>query len=130
VPTIEQSYEDSPYDLVRAAGKPLNAYEQHFAENILDMAKEKHTSIAFLHIPIDSEQGLHYMPERGRWVESLHTNAPMIGVASAVLFNDVDMATFHNYYRDQHFNINGSMLFTRSMLPAILEAYDERDKHE
>jgi len=129
-PTVEQSYEDPPYDLVHAEGKPLNTYEDHFARKILELAAERHTKIVLLHIPIDSEQGLDYMPERSRWVDSLHTDAPMIGATSAVLFKNVDKARFHDFYRDQHFNINGSLLFTRAMLPAILKAYDEREKDE
>ena len=124
MPTLEQSYEDPPYHLVQAVGPPLNPYEKHFAEKILDLTKESHTAVALLHIPIDSEEGLDYIPERSRWVDSIHTNAPMIGVTSTVLFKNVNKATFHDYYRDQHFNINGSLLFTRSILPAILEAYD------
>jgi hypothetical protein len=130
IPTLEQSYEEPPYNRVRVAGKPLNAYEYHFAERILELANEKHTNIVLLHIPIDAEQGLDYMPERGRWGDVLHTQAPMIGVTSAVLFRNVNGSIFHDYYRDQHFNINGSMLFTRSMVPAILKAYDETEKHE
>jgi hypothetical protein len=130
IPSLEQSYESPPYNFVHAAGKPLNPYETHFAKKILDLAKGKHIEIALLHIPIDSEQGLDYMPERGKWSSTLHTDAPMIGSASKVLFKGVNERRFHNYYYDQHFNINGSMLFTRSIIPAILKAYDERDEHE
>jgi hypothetical protein len=130
IPTLEQSYEDPPYNLVHAAGKPLNPYEGHFARKIVELARETHTKIVLLHIPIDSEQGLDYMPERSKWVDALHTDAPMIGSTSAVLFKGVDKERFHDFYRDQHFNINGSLLFTRSMVPAILKAYDAREEHE
>jgi len=130
MPLLEQSYEDPPYKLVHAVGPALNPYEAHFARKILELAQEKHSTIVLLHIPIDSEQGLVYMPERSNWADALATDAPMIGVPSAVLFDNVDNATFHNYYRDQHFNINGSLLFTRSILPAILRAYDEGNRHE
>jgi hypothetical protein len=130
MPSLEQSYEDPPYVRMRAVGPPLNSYEAHFARKILELAQEKHGAIVLLHIPIDSEQGLEYMPERSNWADTLHTGAPMIGVPSSVLFDNVNSATFHDYYRDQHLNINGSMLFTRSILPAILKAYDEGSRHE
>ena len=130
MPTLEQSYEDPPYDLVHSVGPPLNPYEAHFAGKILDLAQQEHSAIALLHIPIDSEQGLGYMPERSNWADALHTNDPMIGVSSSVLFDNVNKAIFHDYYRDQHLNSNGSMLFTRSILPAILKAYDEGKEHE
>ncbi len=125
VPTLEQSYEVPPYPLVHIAGKPLTPYEEHFAEKILQLAKEKHTRIVLLHIPIDSEQGLDYLPERVRWVGPLQTGVPLIGAASSVVFQDVDKTQFHDYYRDQHLNLNGSLLFTRSLLPALLKAYDD-----
>ena len=130
VPPFELSYEDPPYSLIRAAGKPLNPYEDHFAERIVALARETHTTIAFLHIPIDSEQGMDYMPERGDWAETLHMNAPMIGAPSAAIFKDIGSSRFHNFYLDQHFNINGSQLFTRSVIPAILKAYDARSSYE
>ena len=54
----------------------------------------------------------------------------MIGPPSAVLFQGMDKAQFYDFYRDQHLNINGNRLYTRSILPAILKAYDERDRYE
>lgn len=130
LPTLEESYEDPPYDLVHTVGPSLNPYEVHFARKILELAQHNHIAVAFMHIPIDSEQGLAYMPERGNWADVLHTNAPMIGVSSSALFNNVEKANFHDYYRDQHFNSNGSMLFTRGITGAIIKAYDERVQHE
>jgi hypothetical protein len=130
MPTLDKSYEAPPYALVHATGPALNPYEAHFARKVLGLVQEKHSALVLLHIPIDSEEGLAYMPERSSWPDTLHTDAAMIGVPSSVLFDNVDRATFHDYYRDQHFNINGSMLFTRSILPAILKAYDERNVHE
>src|ERR1035437_771600 len=58
IPTLDQSYEVPPYPLVHVTGKPLTPYEEHFARKIMELAKEKHTEIVLLHIPIDSEQGL------------------------------------------------------------------------
>jgi hypothetical protein len=77
-----------------------------------------------LHIPIDTERGLNYMPERNNWPDALHTNSTMIGEPSSVLFDGVNESRLEDFYRDQHFNLNGSLLFTRSVLPALLRAYD------
>jgi hypothetical protein len=121
-----QCYEEPPYKLIRTTGKPLNAYEAHFAQQIVKLASEKHIKLVLLHIPIDSETGLEYMPERADWDDVLHTGAPMIGVPSNVLFQNTDSALVHDYYRDQHFNLNGSLLYTRTIIPGLLEAYDER----
>jgi hypothetical protein len=128
--TADDSYQQPPYELIHCAGKPLNAYEAHFANLIVKLAREKHIDVALVHIPIDGEIGLTYMPERGRWADALHTNAPMIGVPSGILFRNTDPAIVHNYYRDQHFNINGSLLYTRTILPGIIKAYDERQSRD
>ena len=125
-----QSYEDPPYEFIRTAGKPLNEYEAHFAQEIVKLASEKHINLVLLHIPIDSEAGLEYMPERAAWGDELHTDASMLGVPSSVLFRNTDSAIVHNYYRDQHFNLNGSLLYTRTIVPGILKAYDERRAHD
>jgi hypothetical protein len=130
IPPLADSYEEPPYPLVHVMGPPLNDYEEHFAEKIVALAKEKQTPVVLVHIPIDSEQGLDYMPERSDWLDTLHIHVPMIGSPSAVALKNIGQATFHSYYKDQHFNLNGSLLFTRGMLPAILRAYDESRQHE
>lgn len=130
IPALDQSYEDPPYPGVKTVGQPLDQYQVHFAKKVLELAEEKHTKVVLLHIPIDSEHGLAYMPERDNWASVLRTDAPMIGVPSAVLFRNIDPLSYYHFYRDQHFNMNGKMLLTRSILPALLKAYDERQKHE
>jgi hypothetical protein len=126
-PPINTSFEPAPYAFVKATGTPLNAYEDHFAEKILALARQNGVKLALLHIPIDTERGLSYMPERSNWPVALSTDAPMIGVPSAILFRGIDKDHFDNFYRDQHFNSNGSLLFTESILPAVLKAYDTQD---
>ena len=126
-PPIDESYEPAPYALVKATGVPLNAYEDHFAKDILALIQQNGIRLGLLHIPIDTERGLNYMPERSDWPQALSTNAPMIGLPSAVLFRNIGPDHFENFYHDQHFNHNGSVLFTESVLPAILKAYEEQD---
>jgi hypothetical protein len=128
-PGLEQSYEAPPYGLVHATGKPLNEYEDHFAKKIVELAAQNGTRIALIHIPIDTERGLNYMPERSSWPDVLHTNSVMIGESSSVLFDGVNDAKLEDFYRDQHFNLNGSLLFTRSVLPALLKAYEAGETH-
>jgi hypothetical protein len=127
MPPIDESYEPAPYASVKATGMPLNVYENHFAKNILELARQNNVKVALLHIPIDTEHGLDYMPERSNWSTALATSAPMIGLPSAVLFRNVNKDHFYNFYRDQHFNTNGSLLFTKSIMPALLKAYDAQD---
>jgi len=92
LPTLDQSYEQPPYALVHAVGKPLNIYEEHFALELLQLARDNHVKgLPLLHIPIDSEQGLSYMPERSRWDRAL-TLMLHDWCASNVVFKDLDSA--------------------------------------
>lgn len=119
----EHALEMPPYAGLVTKGKPLNDYEMHFARKIVSMVQERGSTLALIHIPIDEERGMQTMPERGRWSEFLDVQAPMIGVSSATLFENVPGTDFNLYYFDQHLNANGSELFTASMLPAILQCY-------
>ena len=124
VPPLELTYETSPYPLVRQAGQPLNSYEQHFATQIVELLETSRTPLALLHIPMDSEYGLAYIPDRSKFEDTVPSTDPLIGVSSNALFGDMSRTQFRHFYRDQHFNINGRLRYTNAIMPAILRAFD------
>jgi hypothetical protein len=129
IPPLEVTYENPPYPLIRQTGKPLNSYEQHFATRIIELSESNGTSIALLHIPIDSEYGLNYMPERSKYEDATRSNSPLIGSSSVALFGTMDRTRVEHFYRDQHFNINGRLRYTDAIEPAILKALDNAREH-
>jgi hypothetical protein len=128
-PALSSTYQLAPYALIRQTGKPLDAYESHFAGKILSLAAEKQIRVALLHIPIDSERDLNYMPERSTFKGQVYPDTPFLGVTSSVLFGTMDDARFRHYYLDQHFNRNGQLLFTKAILPAVMKAYSGAGKN-
>jgi hypothetical protein len=126
VPGIESTYRESHDGKVRDAGQPFDAYEAYFARQLFALAQNSQTRVVIIHIPIDSESGLSYMPEMGRFQDLLHYNVPVIGAASADLFLGMSGMRVKHFYADQHFNANGRELFTRAVIPAILKSYDDR----
>jgi hypothetical protein len=130
LPSLQQTYEEAPYTLVNVTGKPLNPYEYHFAQEILKLTKGSKIPLALIYIPTDIDLGKQTIPERNDFPELLHMNAPLIGAPAAALFQGMDKDHFDNFYRDQHLNSNGNRLYTQSILPAVLKAYDEKDQHE
>ena len=129
IPPPEITYENPPYSSLRQTGKPLNLYEQHFADEIVELSKSTGTSLALLHIPIDSEYGLNYMPERSKYDIAMRSNSPLLGTPSFALFGTMDRTRVEHFYRDQHFNINGRLRYTNAIAPAVMKALDNARKH-
>jgi hypothetical protein len=128
-PPLAVTYENSPYPLVRQAGRPLNAYEQHFAQRIIELSESSGSSLAFLHIPMDTEYGLNFMPERSRFGGALGVNRALVGTTSVALFGTMDRTRFEHFYRDQHFNTNGRLRYTNAVMPAIMKAFEDARDH-
>ena len=124
VPSLDQSYQEPPYHSVRVVGKPLPPYGLYFAEKISALIQEKHIHVAFIHVAMDTDKDLDYIPERGNWPEVLHLDGPMIGAPSNLIFPHMSDERYYRFFQDQHLNTNGSALFTASVLPSILKAYD------
>lgn len=129
-PPLSSSYELPPYPLVKIGGKPLNDYEEHFAQQIVGLTKKDHIPLALIYIPTDIDRGRQTIPERNVYPQLLKLNLPLIGAPSGDLFQGMSQDRFEDFYRDQHLNINGNRLYTQSTLPAILKAYDERNHIE
>lgn len=123
------TYEPQPWPSIVVTGPAFNSYEEHFAEEIVQLAKQKGIPLAFIHFPIDGERGMSTMPERGK-LPLLQAGSAMIGAPSSAAFEGVGDADFLKYYMDQHLNRNGSVLYTERVLPAILKSYDTAVLHE
>jgi hypothetical protein len=111
--------------LLRAAGPFPYGYQLHFLHALAAVAREKKSSLVLLHIPTDSEYGETTIPEIADWSQLLGPSYKVIGVPSSVLFSGLGRDRFQHFYSDKHVNDNGREAFTESIIPSVLEAYDE-----
>lgn len=125
VPPLSETCQQQPYPLIEKTGMPFTPYETYFARRILALARTNNARIALMHLPIDSEKGKSLMPERSLFNAPEFAGIPFIGVSSKTLFTGIDDARFTHFYLDQHFNSNGRTLFTRAVLPAIVQVYEK-----
>ena len=112
-----------PFDF---SGAPLNSYQLHFARKIAELARQHHTQLVVMHVPLASEYGQSRIVERGNWRELLGQDVEVIGAPSASLFPGMDEDRVHLYYEDEHMNFNGMRYFTRVMTPALVRIYRDR----
>ena len=111
---------------VQVTGPAPGPYQMHFARRSAALAKEHNCTIVLLHVPTDTEAGDTRVPELADW-KPLGVNG-IIAIPSTQLFPGFDRTRVMHFYRDSHLNQNGSQVFTRSILPAVREAYDQANR--
>jgi hypothetical protein len=111
--------------LLRAAGPFPHGYQLHFLRALAAVAHQKKSNLVLLHIPTDSEYGETTIPEIADWSQLLGPSYKVIGVPSSMLFSGLGRDRFLHFYSDVHVNDNGREVFTESIIPPVLEAYDE-----
>jgi hypothetical protein len=114
--------ESSSLDVV---GPAPGVYQMHFARRILALVKSHGCSLVLIHVPIDAEYGQSKIPELANWQQEFADPVRMIGIPSSGLFPGLDKERYLHFYRDAHFNQNGAQVFTRSILPAVRQAYEQ-----
>jgi hypothetical protein len=111
--------------LLRKTGPVPREYQLHFLRSLAALALQKRCNVVLLHIPTDSEYGEITIPEIADWSQLLGPRYQLIGVPSSDLFLGVERDRFLHFYSDVHLNDNGREVFTASIIPAVLKAYDE-----
>lgn len=111
--------------LIAKRGPNPGPYPMHFLRMILDLAKQNNCELVFMHIPTDAEYGMNTLPEVTDWARDNSANYQMIGLPGASLFPGMSKQRFLHFYVDNHFNRNGSSLFTDAITPAVIKAYDQ-----
>jgi len=106
------------------SGKALPPYQTYYLRKMFEFLKTRHVRLVFLNIPEYDERGRDEAVERLCWPDVLGSPSAMIGVPPAVLFGRLTDADIQKlYYDNVHLNRNGGELFTRTILPALLELY-------
>jgi hypothetical protein len=106
-------------------GPPLGPYQRYFCEQIGKQIRDHGTRLCVLHVTTSEEPQFTAAPERMFWPDVMRIPMQIVGVPSAVLFGGVPAANFYRYFYDQHMNVNGKELFTRTVTPALIKIYGE-----
>jgi hypothetical protein len=125
-PTAELLPVTSP--VFRLAGTRPQAYQLKYLRGTMAVANKKDCAIVLLHIPTDTEYGESYIPEITNWSKLFGPQYEMIGIPAATLFAGMDKERYLHFFSDNHLNTNGRKVFTRAIIPPVLEAYDKESK--
>ncbi len=103
--------------------QPLSQYQTHLLVATLELLSKHQVPIVILHVPTSQERYSGVVTERMFWPDALGKDIPIVGVPPATLFAGMNDAEIDQLFYDEHLNLNGSELFTRTITPAILELY-------
>jgi hypothetical protein len=126
VPPSESIDSEKSRDLFRFDGPPLSPYQFHFLLKTAELAREHGSLLVILHMPSPSERRDAIVPDRKLMPGIIGDGVFFVGVPSARLFRNVPDSEFFDYYQDEHMNLNGSELFTRAIIPALVKIYEQQ----
>ena len=108
--------------------KPVpNVFERKYMRQIVALAASHHCKLVLLHIPTDLEFGDAGIPEVADWTTVVGPNSQEIGIPAKTLFAGLDRDRYLHFFSDGHLNTNGREVFTKAILPAVLEADREAE---
>ncbi len=105
--------------------QPLSPYQMHFLRLTTELARRSDVPVAILNIPLSRQRREAAVEERMHWSEVFGLEMPIIGVPPATLFRGMTDSEINRCFYDEHMNLNGSDLLTRTLTPAILTVYEE-----
>ncbi|NJM53665.1 MAG: hypothetical protein HC846_09920 [Blastocatellia bacterium] len=103
----------------------FNAHQDRYLDEMIKLLKAKEVPLVILNVPQYRESKLNKVIEYHDWSKKFGMETPLIGIPPTVLFNglsDKEIEKFH--YEEDHMNVNGMEYFTKAVLPAILEVYE------
>lgn len=129
-PSIDKSnmiYTTKSKKIFTFSGKPLTQYELHFYKKITKLLKEHDIHQVFLRIPAYKERNNKSILLRVNWPVSVNNqSADIVSVIPQSLFHGLTLDMIQQLYYDQdHFNDNGSLMFTKTIAPAIVKIYQK-----
>jgi len=117
------SYNQAGSTNFRFTNQPLSPYQMHFLNLTFALLKQHGVTPVILHIPVWTERHSTTVDERMNWQTVFGSEIPMVGMPPAVLFAGMTDKQIDQLYYDEHLNVNGNEFFTRTITPALLEAY-------
>lgn len=131
IPADAMIYSPRSRDRFTFTGEPLTPYQYQYFKSLVELAHKNGVPVAIVNIPQKPEARRPNVVGRLNWAEALSLDIPLIGVQPALLFSKLDDNQIEALYFDNaHLNANGSKLYTRTVLPAIIEVYKQRAKQD
>lgn len=119
---IHKKFDDRRFGLTN---DELPPYQQHYLNQMIELLKKREVPFAFINVPQYREVGSEKIIENQNWSEKFGIEITMIGIDSKTLFAGLSEKEIEKLHCDEdHFNVNGSEHFTRTILPAVLEVYE------
>jgi hypothetical protein len=103
----------------------LNAYQLHYLEKTVELARRHGTLLVVLHMPSPSERGRDTVPWQRDSARLFGPNVVLAAIPSASMFRGVSPDQYFDYFQDEHLNANGMALFTKEFAPALIELYEQ-----
>jgi hypothetical protein len=107
-------------------GQALSQYQSEFLSATFMLLSKHQTRVLILHVPTSQERHSAVVSERMFWPAVMGQDVPILGVTPATLFAGMSDAEIDQFFYDEHLNVNGSELFTRTVTPGILEVYGQQ----
>jgi hypothetical protein len=111
----------------RFVDEPLPPYQMHFVRLMAALLRRHHLPAVILHVPQANERHAAAVEERVDWFDVMGPGTTLIGVPPARLYRGFSDAEIKRFYVSDHFNENGAVFFTATVLPALLELYRTRE---
>ncbi len=104
---------------------PLPVWQEHFARQLLTLARDHACRLVLLHIPTLDEARVPLIPERAFWQTNLSDTVCLLGVPPEKMFAGLADADLRQlYFNPSHLNKNGQAYFTSLIGPALISLYD------
>lgn len=118
-------YSPGTRDSFKITHQPLSDYQMHFLRLMTNLARDSGVQMAIVNVPVARDRRETKVIERMNWPEVFGMNMSLIGVPAATLFRGMSDVQIDRCYYDEHMNLNGSGLFTKTLAPAILTVYEQ-----
>lgn len=97
----------------------LGDYQMNMVARIGALARQYQIRVVMLNVPIDADHDSPVVRERADWSKYLGMPVTVLGIPSAVLFQNMTDQEFYRFYVDQHLNLNGRKYYTKAILPGL-----------
>ncbi|QQS41994.1 MAG: hypothetical protein IPM63_03350 [Acidobacteriota bacterium] len=123
------SYRDQ--QVIDFSNSELTPYQGIYLHSLIELLKRENVPVVVLNIPQYTERHKVRIVELKDWKTYFTKDVPIVGIPPRILFAEMSEANIAKLFYDEiHLNFNGNEYFTRSILPGILEVYEQNARRD